>query len=149
MTSGRERAELAGPIGYTLAVASRTHRAELQQRLSEIGLYLGQELLIVDLDANPGSTQAELVDRLRVEQPTVAKTLARLERAGFVTRADDPHDRRINRVHLTEGGRAAVSRIAAAWADADAAVSGLLTEKERHTLVRLLDKLASSAPSRL
>src|SRR4029450_6667967 len=71
--SGREVARKAGPIGYALAHAARAHRADLQRRLTLLGLHLGQELIVVDLHQHPGSTQAELVERIGIEQPTIAK----------------------------------------------------------------------------
>jgi DNA-binding MarR family transcriptional regulator len=117
----------------------------LQPRLAALGLHLGQELLIVDLAVHPGSTQAEVVERLEVEQPTVAKMLARLERSGFIRRSPDSHDRRRTRVHVTRTGRAAVTQIVSAWGDADAAVTANFTERELATMVRLLQKLALKA----
>jgi hypothetical protein len=63
---GRARAAAVDPVGIALVAAARSHRAVLQRELAAIGLHLGQELVIVD--------------RLCVEQPTVAKTIARLAR---------------------------------------------------------------------
>jgi DNA-binding MarR family transcriptional regulator len=139
---GRARAAAVDPVGIALVAAARSHRAVLQRELAAIGLHLGQELVIVDLAEHPNCTQAELVDRLCVEQPTVAKTIARLERVGLVTRAPDADDRRHVRIQLTDRGAALAPRVLGAWAAADRAASDALTAAERKTLIRLLHKVA-------
>ena len=141
MTSGRDRAAEWGPIGYALALAARAHRATLQEHLSRLGLHLGQELVIVDLSENPDSTQTALVERLGVEQPTVAKTITRMERAGFLQRSNDERDRRVTRLRLTALGQGVVEDVTAAWAAADATAVARLTERQQRTLASLLHKV--------
>jgi len=142
--SAREIAARAGPVGYALAVATRAHRAALQDRLRALGLHLGQELIVVDLHLHPGSTQAELVERLGIEQPTVAKALSRMERAGFVTRTRDKTDQRCIRVRLTSRGEDVVAPIAEAWSDVDAQTTKGLTARERRQLVAWLTAIVAN-----
>lgn len=138
MTAGRQVAAAQGPIGYALAEVTRAHRAEMQRRMAELGLHLGQELLIVDLHHNPGTTQADLVQRIGIEQPTIAKAMTRMERAGFVERAADPGDRRVTRLRLTERGEAVVDAVVAAWAQVESRASAGLGEADAARLIRLL-----------
>ena len=143
--SGRERAAASGPVGYALALAARAHRQLLQDELAQLGLHLGQELVVVDLAEHPGSTQAALVGRLGVEQPTVAKTITRMERAGLVTRRADMHDRRQIRIQLTAKGIDLVPRVVHAWVNTDRVAGDSLTDGELSTLIRLLGKLTNAA----
>ncbi|GAA4184081.1 transcriptional regulator SlyA [Streptosporangium oxazolinicum] len=138
MTAGRQVAAARGPIGYALAEATRAHRAEMQRRMAELGLHLGQELLIVDLHHNPGTTQADLVQRIGIEQPTIAKAITRMERAGFVERAPDPGDRRVTRLRLTERGEAVVDAVVTAWAHVESEASAGLSPADAALLIRLL-----------
>ncbi|NIH80407.1 MarR family winged helix-turn-helix transcriptional regulator [Amycolatopsis viridis] len=144
MTTGRQIAAGAGPVGYALARATRAHRAVLHRRMAQLGLHLGQELLIVDIHHNPGTTQAELVQRLGFEQPTIAKALTRMERTGFIQRTADPGDRRVTRLQLTERGEAVVAAVTAAWAEADAQATAGLTDEEAEQLIRLLATISHS-----
>jgi DNA-binding MarR family transcriptional regulator len=141
VTTGREIAAAQGPVGYTLAEATRAHRAQLQRRMERLGLYLGQELLVVDIHQHPGTTQAELVQRIGIEQPTIAKAITRMERTGFVERAADPRDRRVTLLRLTERGEAVVQSVLAAWAEVDSAATSGLTETEARELTRLLNRI--------
>ena len=117
------------------------HRAELQPRLALLGLHLGQELVLIDLHYNPDSSQGEVVDRLGIEQPTIAKTLTRMQRAGFVEQTRDPSDRRLSRLRLTSHGQQAVDPVIAAWQDADTAIASVLSEGQLRELIRLLTRL--------
>jgi DNA-binding MarR family transcriptional regulator len=126
-------------------MAARAHRALLQERVDALGLHLGQELLLVELAEHPGSTQAEVVGRIGVEQPTIAKSIARLERGGLVLRLGDERDRRVTRLRLTAEGARLVDRIVGAWADADRAAARSLSAGEQRTLIKLLGKLAAGA----
>ncbi|WP_329093525.1 MULTISPECIES: MarR family winged helix-turn-helix transcriptional regulator [unclassified Streptosporangium] len=138
MTAGRQIAAARGPIGYALAEVTRAHRAEMQRRMAELGLHLGQELLVVDLHHNPGTTQADLVQRMGIEQPTIAKAITRMERAGFVERAPDPGDRRVTRLRLTERGEAVVDAVVTAWAQVESEASAGLSTADAAHLIRLL-----------
>jgi DNA-binding MarR family transcriptional regulator len=144
VTTGRAVAAATSPISYALAVLARAHRNVLQARLAELGLHLGQELLVVELHANPGSTQGELGERLEIQQPTVAKALLRMERSGFVSRRPDPANHRIVRLDLTPKGQAAVDRVLKVWSDVEHLTVEPLTEPERSHLLGLLDKARQS-----
>lgn len=139
MTTGREIAAKTGPVGYALAGATRAHRFEMQRQMAKLGLHLGQELLIADLHQHPGTTQAELVGRIGMEQPTIAKAVTRMERSGFVERLADPGDRRVTRLRLTEQGEAVVQAVVAAWADVESRAVAGLTPADADQLTRLLN----------
>lgn len=143
--SGRHAAERAGPLGHALARAGRLHRAELQPRLAALGLHLGQELVLVDLHHNPDSSQTEVVERLGIEQPTIAKTLTRMQRAGFVEQTRDSSDRRLSRLRLTSDGQQAVDGVLWAWRDADAAVASTLGADQSRQLIELLNQISDPA----
>lgn len=136
--SGRDIARGVGPVGYALALAARAHRADLTHRLALLGLHPGQELIVVDLHENPGSTQAELVERMGVEQPTIAKTISRMERSGFVERTHDNSDRRVIRLRLSARGEQTVESVLAAWRDAETVVTKQLSAAGCRQLVNLL-----------
>jgi DNA-binding MarR family transcriptional regulator len=124
VTGGREIAASNGPVGYALNEAVKAHRAQLQLRMGPLGLHLGQELLLVDIHRYPGTTQAELVQRIGFEQPT----------------------RRVTLLRLTERGEAVVQDVIEAWAQADSASTSGLTETEARELTRLLNKIRDNRP---
>lgn len=63
-------------------------------------------------------TVGELAGIERVSAPSMSKTVAGLTEAGLVSRSEDPHDGRLVRLTLTEGGGAVLARVRAerdAW----------------------------------
>jgi len=54
---------------------------------------------------------SELASEARMSRQALNYLLGELERLGYLTRRDDPEDRRSKRVHLTERGRAVVRTI--------------------------------------
>jgi DNA-binding MarR family transcriptional regulator len=60
--------------------------------------------VLLHLFAGP-RTQRELAALNGVTEQTMSRTVARLERSGYVTRDDDPRDRRRRAVTVTDAGR--------------------------------------------
>lgn len=69
---------------------------------------------------------------------TVSQTLIALERKGLVTRCQDPRDRRLSRLALTDQGR---TRLAAAPESIAAAMLGGLGPDDRETLELVLARM--------
>jgi len=100
----------------------------------------GRDLLF-HLSRRDGRTQLDLVKATHLKAPTVSVSLQRLEKEGFVTRKTDEYDMRATRVFLTEKGRDLDNKIRKRIrAEEDLAMSSL-TESEKDTLCRLLEKI--------
>ena len=91
----------------------------LQARADGSGLAPGQFPVLLELWSGDGLTQRELLDRLDIEQATMANTLARMERDGLIFRKRHPTDKRAQQIFLTDKARAmeAEAKEAAAAAD--------------------------------
>lgn len=131
--------------GYLINHVARIFAAGLQRRIKPLGLSTGVFPIMLQLWEKDGLTQKELVNRLGIEQATVANTLARMERDGLIQRRSDDHDGRIKRNWLTErGGGLHGPAIAAAAAQNDDGLDGL-TDQERAEFVRLMQKIIRHA----
>jgi DNA-binding MarR family transcriptional regulator len=69
--------------------------------LRPLGLGMASLPVLEALRQGKAATQAELARLLRVEQPSMAQTLARLERDHLIRRFPDPHRPRAQRIELT------------------------------------------------
>ncbi len=128
-------------VGFTLAKACKAHRGNVGALLAEVGLHVGQEMVLAELWAEDGLRGGKLAARLGVEPPTVTKMLRRLERCGLVERRQDPHDARSFRVYLTEEGRELEDRVLRLWERAEEQALAGLDAEERVTLHRLLTRV--------
>ncbi len=93
-------------INLLIRTLATRHRTCATVRLRRIGLYPGQETVLLALDRFGSMTQRQLVERIGVEPPTLSAVASKLEAAGYIARKPCPGDRRSTLVSLTERGRA-------------------------------------------
>jgi DNA-binding MarR family transcriptional regulator len=128
-------------LGYQLGLLTRLYDKRLQEALAPLGVAPGQFPALMMLFQKDGLTQAELCRRIGVEQPTMANTLARMERDGLIRRETDAVDKRRSFIFLTAKIKDRQDAIVAeARAVASLAVAGL-SGGEQDTLFALLARL--------
>src|SRR6266536_4019783 len=133
-------------FGQLLHGTARVWRQKLDERLKPMGLSQAKwrTLMHVSL-AEEALTQAEIAGRLGVEEPSVVTLLHRLEREGWITRTNSPHDRRCKMVLL---GRRAQRVIGQINATADKLRHELLadiTDSDLKTCMRVLARVRDRA----
>ncbi|MEU3748880.1 MULTISPECIES: MarR family winged helix-turn-helix transcriptional regulator [Streptomyces] len=127
-----------GPVSIALARVARMHRIAAGRRLKELGLYPGQEMMMMRLwDCGP-VRQSELIQSLGLDASTVTKMLQRLEQCGHVRRRPDPADRRAVLVEPTDEGRALRTGVEGVWSDLENLSLNGLGPDDRAELARLL-----------
>ncbi|WP_329122047.1 MarR family winged helix-turn-helix transcriptional regulator [Streptomyces sp. NBC_01353] len=130
-----------GPVSHALARVARLHRIAAGRLLKEVGLYPGQEFLMMCLwDCGP-VRQSELIKAMGVDASTVTKMLQRLEQSGHVRRSPDPTDRRAVLVAAADEGGTLRSGVADVWTGLEEYALAGLTPAERADLARLLSKV--------
>ncbi len=134
--------------GFTLAKLCRAHRGNVGELLAEVGLHVGQEMVLIELWREDGLRGGELAERLGVEPPTVTKMLRRLEGCGLVRRRQDPEDARSFRVYLTDEGRSLEEPVTRCWERVDEKTLAGMSAGERRTLHRLLTKVRANLDPR-
>ncbi len=130
--------------GYALAKVCRAHRGDVGELLAEVGLHVGQEMVLIELWEQDGLRGGELAERLGVEPPTVTRMLRRLEKCGFVKRRQDPCDARSFRVYLTGKGRSLEGPVARCWERVEETAFAGMSVGERRTFRRLLTKVRAN-----
>jgi DNA-binding MarR family transcriptional regulator len=97
--------------------------------------------LLAALDEFGTASQADLGRRTEIDRSDVVGAVNELVARGLVDRTPDPHDRRRNVIAITPAGQARLAELDSVLAAVQDAVLEPLTERERTTLVRLLQKL--------
>lgn len=95
--------------------------------------------------AGEGISQRELGDVLVVDRSNVTGLIDRMERAGWVRRANDPADRRVFRVLLTPAGRRLWKKISPAYETVVLQVVEGLSEKQALATLSVLKHLQAGA----
>jgi DNA-binding MarR family transcriptional regulator len=150
----RERPDLdASPIGV-IGRISRLAR-ELEQRLepvyAEQGLEPGWYDVLATLRRSGPPYRlrpSDFTGSLMLTSSGTTKRLDRLEQAGLITRAPDPHDRRGTLIALTPAGSSLVDKASEAHLANEHRLLAALTVAERERLADLLRKLRLGLPPR-
>lgn len=135
-------AESRYPLSWSIFGVARSHRALAAALLAPLGLYPGQELMLMALFTHDGRSQRQLGDLLRLDHSTVAKSVQRLERAGLITRSRSAIDGRVTLVHLTDRGRDLEQPVRRAWAELERRTTETLTRDQQQSFVYLTAQVA-------
>ncbi|MEY2936850.1 MAG: hypothetical protein RL033_7599 [Pseudomonadota bacterium] len=103
----------------------------------------------IALEQNGPLQQKDLLERVHVEQPTMAALLSRMERDGLITRKPAPEDGRARLIALTPRAKANLSKGKQAMREVlDRALDGV-SERQRSELIttlrRVVDNLGAPA----
>ena len=128
-------------IGYMIARVCMGHHYRASQLMSDIGLYVGQEMVLQNLWQEDKLTQSYLANTIGVQMQTIHKMIRRMEKAGLVTKHADQQDGRVTRLCLTSKGRELQRVIEEAWDQLEVETLDEFTIEEQDTLRRLLQKL--------
>jgi DNA-binding MarR family transcriptional regulator len=126
---------------YWINQASRALIRRHEARLRPLGFGMSHLPILFALEEREPLSQKELAEAARVEQPSMAELLARMERDGVVQREPNPEDKRGSLTSLTRAARARLPEAKAAlWRGEDEATAEL-NEREKATLIKLLQKV--------
>ncbi len=91
--------------GYLTNWAARLYARAIDIALSGTDVSSGMLPVFFALSGGEPRTQKEVAQAASVEQPTMAATLSRMERAGLIERTGHPTDRRSSLIRLSTKGR--------------------------------------------
>ena len=131
-------------LGYQVNHLARLLALALRRRIEALGVVPGQFAQLLALYEQDGLTQIELSRRVRIEQPTMAVTLKRMERDGLVERVPDPSDGRRALVMLTAHARRLEPELTAAAREVNAVALDGLSTSDIDGFMRTLDRLIAN-----
>ncbi|GII01757.1 MarR family winged helix-turn-helix transcriptional regulator [Planobispora takensis] len=123
---------------YALITRLGSHKRQIAAGLERLGLRLGQEVYLAQLWRQDGLCQGELAGCAKVSAANVTQVLRGLEKQGLVVRRRDDADARVQRVWLTEAGRALQKPVTEVWHDAEVAWLAGLTPAQRKAITSLV-----------
>ncbi|WP_117193108.1 MarR family winged helix-turn-helix transcriptional regulator [Rhizobium terrae] len=130
---------------YLAGQLAKGFARSLQKRATLLGFSPGQFPVLLELWQEDGLTQKQLLDKLEVEQATLANTLSRMERDGLIQRTPHPSDRRAQIITLTALGRELEGRAVEAAAEADAALFSGFRRFERELMIEYMRMIVDNA----
>src|SRR3569623_3041942 len=131
-----------GSIGYLTNLAGRLLVRALERRLE--GGFAGPLPVFLALNDGAALPQKELARLAAVEQPTMANTLARMERDGLVSREPDPNDRRSTLLRLTRLGKTRADAALLAAGQVNTLAFSALKPAERPVFIDMLRRIVAT-----
>ena len=130
--------------GYLLTFIAEHATERFERAIAPYGIRSKHASVLVVIDAEGPMSQRALGRRLRVDKSPMVGVLDDLEQLGLAERRRSDADRRIQAVHLTAEGRAAVARVLELADAENARTFGVLDPSERAQLHDLLLRVAEA-----
>ncbi|MGY5778171.1 MarR family transcriptional regulator [Rhizobium sp. ZPR3] len=130
---------------YLASQMAKGFARSLQQRAAKLGFSPGQFPILLELWSEDGLTQKQLLERVDIEQATMANTLSRMERDGLVERRPHPSDKRAQLVFLTNRAAAMQAEAIEAAMAADTDLLKDFRQFERELLLEYIRRVLENA----
>ena len=128
-------------MGYNARRASLAIVEHFMRRMAPYDLRIVDFSVLSLIAHNPGITSRQLCATLNVLPPNLVGLIAALERRGLIERRPHPSDGRAMGLHLTPAGVELTAQAEQTAAQLEEDATSRLTEAERKTLIRLLQKV--------
>jgi MarR family transcriptional regulator for hemolysin len=146
--------EVLSTPGHLINLAARGFARLSEARLKPLGFGVGHLPVLVALQDGRADTQRDLARFAKIEQPSMAQMLVRMERDGLIQRTPDATDGRSSRIALTRLAQTRLPDACAALFEGNREALSGFTDEEAAQLVALLtrvianlDRLANAEPS--
>lgn len=130
-----------GTLHMSLIKLCKAHRRRTHEEFSRIGLTLGQPKILDFLLENDGCIQRKLSESCNIEPATVTSILANMEKSELIYRTQNPNDRRVLNVFLTDKGRDAQREVEKIFRYIDEECFQGFSEEERLITMEILSRL--------
>jgi MarR family transcriptional regulator for hemolysin len=129
---------------FWINLASRSLLRLQDARLHPLGFGMSQMPVLHALKGGAPRSQKDLAQFARVEQPTMAEMLARMERAGVIQREPNPKDGRGSLISLTRKSRLRWPKAKKELIQAESEAMAGFSAAEREILLSLLQRVISN-----
>lgn len=134
---------LATP-GHLVSQAARGFARLSEARLKPLGFGVGYLPALMALERGQAETQRDLARFVRIEQPSMAQMMVRMERDGLIQRSPDPVDGRSSRIALTDTALARLPDACAALLQGNREALEGFSEEETTHFIALLERLIAN-----
>ena len=130
--------------GYLLSFIAEHATERFERALARQRIRTKHASVLAVIDAEGPMSQRALCRRLRIDKSPMVGLVDDLERLGLAERRRSDADRRVQDIHLTDRGRAAVRHVLEVAAEQNEQTFGVLDDDEREQLHGLLLRVAEA-----
>lgn len=127
--------------GFLIAKCHQKAFNKFKKKLEVYEITPPQFAALTFLWENDGINQIRLAELMGADRTTISGILDRLEKSGYIKRSLNPEDRRSFILFVTDKSRAVQKELELTANKFNQELTGILTENELKTLIKLLKKL--------
>ena len=128
-----------------LSITDRYTKMYMDKHLSPLGINSSQHMYIIKVCKEPGMTQDQLINYFYIHPSNITRSLAALEKGGFIRKEILPKDKRTSCLYPTEKAYevyAQIDKLQAAWYDQ---LLGDFTSDEKVLFAEMMQSIAKKA----
>lgn len=129
------------PIEVAIINLITSYKNLIVTKMRPLGLYPGQDMILLELLKNDGISQNKLVVSLCVDHSTIAKSVSRMIKSGLVQTKKSTKDKRVTLVSLTEHGRDLATQVEDIWLESERNATLGFSAEEQQLFVEMLEHI--------
>jgi len=122
----------------------REHRKTVEKRIGALGIHPSQHHFLMHIAKNGACTQQSIAEAMEISAATVAVSLKKLEKGGYIEKQIGRTDGRSNLVVLTAKGEDVVEKSKCMFEQVDKEMFACVTEEEQQLLLTLLERIVNN-----
>ncbi len=119
----------------------RKHCCVMERMLNSTGVYRSQHRILMCICDHPNISQKELARMNDVTSATIAVTLKKLEKGGYISRVVNERDNRFNQISVTEKGQRVLKEGREIFTEVEKAMFSDFTEEDFALLGAYFDRI--------
>ncbi len=132
------------PIEKAIINLITSYKNQITKKMRPLGLYPGQDMILLALLKHGQVSQNKLVVELCVDHSTIAKSVRRMVSSDLVQTEKSTEDKRVTLVSLTAHGRDLANQVETIWITSEhCATDGLSTEEQR-LFIEMIEKITKN-----
>lgn len=129
-----------GMVGPRAVHLAKQIRKMFNRVCNELGLFSGQQDIVVSIVENNGITISEIAKKHNITAATASVSVKRMEKSGFITKKADERDARIARLYPTQKALEAPEIIKSKMDSLESIITEGFTQDEIYQLSDLLER---------
>jgi len=128
----------------SFSIIHRFAKIFLSAKMEQLGTLKCSPPYIAAIYHNPGLSQNELSEFLKIDKGAVAKTVKCLLAKGFIEREKDPLDKRGYKLYLTKKGETLMPNLLTIESGFERKITEGMSNEEKELLTKLINKAATN-----
>jgi len=123
---------------------AREHRKTVEKRICSLGIHPSQHHFLMHLAKNGACTQNHIAEAMEISAATVAVSIKKLEKGGYIEKRISEHDSRSNVIALTAKGEEVVQQSKLMFEEVDGTMFEGLTEEQQNQLHECMEQVINN-----